>query len=1352
MNSNTTPRSRKGLWLSLTTLTTVGLMGALIAVPFQTAKQAVVTNDDLSRVTRSHKAGFENYDIRSASDKEASRLIEQFRAASGKDSLAVEDIREDFIAGEQSLRGRVPTLKVEYNEDIRTPEVIAPDAGKGFNTLTGSSSDKRSEILRNFAKANNSLIGMEDAQLDQLKVLADYANPEGGLSFAHLEQQINGIPVFRGEIKAGFTKDGQILRVINNLAPGLDYSSVSTEFHSPADAVRAAFRNVTREMTSEDLAANAAESSDLKVKFGTGDSATTAEKMYFPTEPGVVRPAWRVLIWEAVAAYYVIVDAETGTMLWRKNIGEDQTQSATYNVYTNPNAFINAADSPAPLSPGPVNPTLGTQGALLTRTNVTRIGNEAPYTFNNNGWITDGANSTDGNAVEAGVDRVAPDGVDAPQTGSPNRVFTTSAPAWNPPPGNPAPGDDPLSAQAQRGAVIQMFYVMNWYHDEMYRLGWTEQAFNFQTDNFGRGGVGNDRLRAEGQDSSGTDNANMNTPADGTRPRMQMYLWSGPTPDYDGTADGDVLIHEVTHGLSNRLHGNTAGLTANMSRGMGEGWSDFYAHAMLSEPTDPANGIYSLGGYATYLVTGGFTANYYYGIRRFPKALIAFTGPNGKPHNPLTFRHINSNCNTEIGTPTTIGTISAYPRGPIGVTQCDQVHNIGEVWSSALWEVRALYIARLGWATGNRRVLQHVTDGMKLAPLNPTLLQERDAILSAAGASSGADRADVWEGFRRRGMGFSATITTASPAVVTEAFDSPNAIVAATGFSVADPAPGGDGDGFPEPTETVRLTIPVTNTTGSTINNVSVQVTNGGTANYGNIADGQTVSQVINYTVPANAQCGSLHEVSIVVSSAIGNQQPVTRSFRLGAPVGGAPASFENTAAITINDNAPANPYPSNITVSGLSGNKTIKVQLSGLSHTFPDDIEILLEGPNGQSLKILSDAGGSGDVTGINVTLTDAANATIADGGPLTAGEFKPTDISETTADTFPAPAPTTGINNPAPTGSATFASTFGTNGANLNGTWKLYVRDDVGTDIGSISGGWKITFEANDYNCQVGGSVAPTNSRADFDGDGRTDVSVFRNGAWFVQRSSQGFVGLTWGSAGDQIVPGDYDGDNRTDFAIYRPTNTAGVADFYIINSQTSTFAGVEWGGAGDVAKVGDFDNNNRDDYAVYRASANAWYVLSNPSGAFVQYNVGAAGDVPVQLDYDGDGRTDPAAWNSSTGTWTIRQSSTSTTVTVQWGAAGDKLVPADYVGNDNRDEIAVFRNGAWFIRQTNGALLTINYGQAGDVAVPGDYDGDGTDDAGVFRAGSWFTRNSSNGATQSTTFGASTDVTVPSGYTAN
>ncbi len=766
---------------------------AVFVLPFQMRSNA---SKGLFQKTESREADVPNYDIRT--DKMAFEKIAAFRASLGKNASQIADAREGFVRGENSLRQRVPTLKIEYNSDIRIPEMIGPDVKQGRAFLTAATTSAKAahaNVLIDFLRQNTELVGATAQQIDALKVVADYTNPDGNLSFVELNQEINGIPVFRGEVKAGFTRRGEMIRVINNLAPGMDYGSLSTNFNDPLEAVRAAAAFIRNDTSKLDLRKNVQASTDLKAVFGTGDWATTAEKMYFPTEPGVAVPAWRVLIWQPVNAYYVIVDAETHAMLWRKNIVNDQSQSATYQVYTNPNAMINGADSPAPFTPGPTSPN-GMQAPVISRNTVSRIGNETPYEFNSLGWITDGNNVTDGNNLEAGIDRDGTNGVDATQVGIPNRTFDST---WNPPPGNPAPGDEPLTAQAQRGAVIQMFYIMNLYHDELYRLGFTEAAHNFQNDNFGRGGVGADRVSAEGQDSSGTNNANFGTPADGGRGRMQMYLWSGPTPDYDGTTDGDVIIHEVTHGTSNRLHGNGSGLSTNMSGGMGEGWSDFYAHCLLSEPSDPINGIYTTGGYATYLGAGGNVNNYYYGIRRFPKAVKAFTGgPNNRPHNPLTFADADS---TKINI-----SDGAYPRGPFGSSTADAVHNLGEIWSSALWEVRAKLVTRLGWEIGNRKTLQLVTDGMKLAPLGPSFLTERDAILAAAQASSDApnaavDVADVWSGFALRGLGASASIQVPGSGTgdtrVTEAFDLPN-LFQSPNLTISDTGVG-NGNGFPEP-------------------------------------------------------------------------------------------------------------------------------------------------------------------------------------------------------------------------------------------------------------------------------------------------------------------------------------------------------------------------------------------------------------------------------------------------------------------------------------------------------------------------------------------------------------------------
>ena len=159
------------------------------------------------------------------------------------------------------------------------------------------------------------------------------------------------------------------------------------------------------------------------------------------------------------------------------------------------------------------------------------------------------------------------------------------------------------------------------WHDETYLLGFNESSRNFQTDNFGRGGISNDSLSVEIQDGTGSNSANFSTPADGIRPRAQFFVWTSSTPARDGALDAQIVLHEFTHGLSNRLIGNATGLTGNMARGMGEGWSDFFALALLSEPTDDTFGTYAVGCYSSYQIIPGFDSNCYYGLRRLNQAL-----------------------------------------------------------------------------------------------------------------------------------------------------------------------------------------------------------------------------------------------------------------------------------------------------------------------------------------------------------------------------------------------------------------------------------------------------------------------------------------------------------------------------------------------------------------------------------------------------------------------------------------------------------------------------------------------------------------------------------------------------------
>ena len=482
-----------------------------------------------------------------------------------------------------------------------------------------------------------------------------------------LRQEVGGIPVFQGELRAALTKDGELVGTVSQLVPALAShtdrlsAQASASRLSAAEAVAAAAASIGITVNAGDLVIKQSSVDGNTVIFEPGPFADEikAELQYFPLDAGLVTQAWSMVLWQDGPAYYTFVDAENdGDLLWRKNITNDQTQSVTYSIYND--------DSPAPLSPSNATPGSGIQGAAIPRTLLTLL-SELPA-FDNLGWMTDGVNTTTGNNVDAGLDIVAPNGIDPAgrPVGSPFRVFDFP---YNPSPGIPPPGDAPTLANYRNGIVTDLFFWSNRYHDRLYELGFTEAARNFQQDNFGRGGLGNDFVRAEAQDFASTNNANFSTPADGSLPRMQMFIFTGPTPDRDGDLDHEVVLHEMTHGTSNRLHANASGLGANVSGGMGEGWSDFYARALLSTPGEAINGIFPAGGYATLQLGPLGTDNYYYGIRRFPYALKTTLGPNGKPHNPLTFADTDP---AQINT-----TDGAFPESPLNFSGngAAEVHN-----------------------------------------------------------------------------------------------------------------------------------------------------------------------------------------------------------------------------------------------------------------------------------------------------------------------------------------------------------------------------------------------------------------------------------------------------------------------------------------------------------------------------------------------------------------------------------------------------------------------------------------------------------------------------------------------------
>ena len=220
------------------------------------------------------------------------------------------------------------------------------------------------------------------------------------------------------------------------------------------------------------------------------------------------------------------------------------------------------------------------------------------------------------------------------------------------------------------------------------------------------------------------------------------------------------------------------------------------------------------------------------------------------------------------------------------------------------------------------------------------------------------------------------------------------------------------------------------------------------------------VSQTVNF---ADGQTTANVSVPIIDDNVVEGQN-TTVNLALSAPTGGASLG-SSSAVLNIEDNdSPSNatpvtipavgtgsaagsgadPYPDNIHIQGLSGPITrVTATLTGLSHSSPADLDVLLVGPQGQNIELLSDVGGGGPASDVNLTFADQAEFTIPAAGHLSTGNFKPSNDTSDGPDTFPAPAP-------APT-SATTMATF--NGTDPNGTWSLYISDDAAGDVGSLS-----------------------------------------------------------------------------------------------------------------------------------------------------------------------------------------------------------------------------------------------------------------------------------------------------------
>lgn len=719
-----------------------------------------------------------------------------------------------------------------------------------------------------------------------------YQSDHNGVTHVYLQQVHQGIRVYNAYVNSNVTSDGRVLNLISGFIPSLGQVVNATEPALTAEqAVNAAADhlgfNITEPLTVQENLGGA----NQAVVFSTGGISLEpipAKLVYQPMSLTDVRLAWDVEIYELSTQNYwtMRLDAQTGELLSQQNyvvhehLGEAGTQglvevpedastgSANNTMVGNlvPESyrvFAVPVESPShgsrTLELNPYEPTASdfgwhdTNGATGAEYTITRGNNVHADTD------LDANNTPDGNAPDGGAGLVFDYAFDDTQAPSTYRPF----------------------------AITNLFYWNNIMHDVSYLYGFNEVAGNFQQNNYGNGGAGNDYVRADAQDGSGTNNANFSTPADGGAPRMQMYVWTYPLAqmvtvnppstiagDYDanpsnnggtangltadvalvndgtaptgdgcqsiinnitgkialivwnegacnssvfvgnaaaagavaaiiidnidvpltnfggstlipsvaiGQADGQlflnelgasntvnstiddntnpqadrdsdidsgVITHEYGHGISNRLTGgpSTASCLNNQEQ-MGEGWSDWQT---LFYTTDSGNNATEPRGVGTYL---------------------QFEATNGVGIRPTAY---STDMNID---PATYGNID--DGGAISIP-----HGLGYIWNSMLWEVYWNLVSVHGfnndiyqdWTTGgNNLAYQLVTDGMKLQPCSPGFVTGRDAILAADLALTGGDnQCLIWEGFAKRGLGFSAA--QGSSSVVgdeTEAFDMP---------------------------------------------------------------------------------------------------------------------------------------------------------------------------------------------------------------------------------------------------------------------------------------------------------------------------------------------------------------------------------------------------------------------------------------------------------------------------------------------------------------------------------------------------------------------------------------------------
>lgn len=255
--------------------------------------------------------------------------------------------------------------------------------------------------------------------------------------------------------------------------------------------------------------------------------------------------------------------------------------------------------------------------------------------------------------------------------------------------------------------------------------------------------------------------------------------------------------------------------------------------------------------------------------------------------------------------------------------------------------------------------------------------------------------------------------------------------------------------------------------------------------------------------------------------------------------------------------------------------------------------------------------------------------------------------------------------------------------------------------------------------------------NAINDFDGDGISDLAVFRasDGLWFAMTVNGTMIlwGENWGASGLVPVPGDFDGDGRGDLAVYHEA----TGGWYIRPVGGNPICwGENWGGQGFRPMWGDYDGDGKSDLAMYHEKGGYWFIKT-AGGTIVCWatQCGGPGFTAVPGDYNGDGQADLGVYYEASGTWYALTHSGKVLVWgLPWGGSGFTAVQGDYDGDGKADH-AVYceAQGLWYVMSANGTPITFGTycGGSGYKAVPGDYDGDGKSDLAVYEtaSGKWY-----------------------------